>query len=66
MRLPIVQFVDDVSALINGGNLHHFNILNQFSKYIGLFLNQKQELPVVALFVNGLGQNEQSLIDASY
>ena len=66
MRLPIVQFVDDVRALINGGNLHHFNILNQFSKYIGLFLNQKQELPVVALFVNGLGQNEQSLIDASY
>jgi hypothetical protein len=23
--------------------------------------NQKQELPVVAMFVNGLGQNEQSL-----
>jgi hypothetical protein len=32
--------------------------------------NQKQELPVVAMFVNRLGQNEQSLertsIDASY
>jgi hypothetical protein len=23
--------------------------------------NQKQELPVAAMFVNGLGQNEQSL-----
>jgi hypothetical protein len=23
--------------------------------------NQKQELPVVAMFVNGLGQNEHSL-----
>jgi hypothetical protein len=23
--------------------------------------NQKQDLPVVAMFVNGLGQNEQSL-----
>ena len=23
--------------------------------------NQKQELPVVAMFVNGLGRNEQSL-----
>jgi hypothetical protein len=23
--------------------------------------NQKQELPVVAIFINGLGQNEQSL-----
>jgi hypothetical protein len=23
--------------------------------------NQKQELPVVAMFVNGLGQNEQTL-----
>jgi hypothetical protein len=23
--------------------------------------NQKQELPVAAIFVNGLGQNEQSL-----
>ena len=29
--------------------------------------NQKQELPVVAMFVNGSGQNVQSLeIDASY
>jgi hypothetical protein len=32
--------------------------------------NQKQESPVVAMFVNGSGQNEQSLqrtfIDASY
>jgi hypothetical protein len=25
------------------------------------YANQKQELPVVAMFVNGLGQNEQSL-----
>jgi hypothetical protein len=25
------------------------------------FYNQKQELPVAAMFVNGLGQNEQSL-----
>jgi hypothetical protein len=24
-------------------------------------VNQKQELPVVAMFVNGSGQNEQSL-----
>jgi hypothetical protein len=23
--------------------------------------NQKQELPVVAIFINGLGRNEQSL-----
>jgi hypothetical protein len=32
--------------------------------------NQKQELPMAAMFVNGSGQNEQSLertsIDASY
>ena len=28
--------------------------------------NQKQELPVAAMFVNGSGQNEHSLIDASY
>jgi hypothetical protein len=28
--------------------------------------NQKQELPMVAMFVNGSGQNEQSSIDASY
>ena len=28
--------------------------------------NQKQELPVVAMFVIGSGQNEQSFIDASY
>ena len=28
--------------------------------------NQKQELPVVAMFVNGSGRNEQSSIDASY
>jgi hypothetical protein len=27
--------------------------------------NQKQELPVVAMFVNRLGQNEQSLDDLS-
>ena len=25
------------------------------------YANQKQELPVVAMFVNGSGQNEQSL-----
>ena len=30
VRLPIVLFVDDVRALINGGNFHHFNILNQY------------------------------------
>jgi hypothetical protein len=30
VRLPIVQFVDDVRALINGGNFHRFNILNQY------------------------------------
>jgi hypothetical protein len=29
-RLPIVQFVDDVRALINDGNFNCFNILNQF------------------------------------
>ena len=28
--------------------------------------NQKQELPVAAMFVNGSGQNVQSSIDASY
>jgi hypothetical protein len=28
--------------------------------------NQKQELPVAAMFVNGSGRNEQSSIDASY
>ena len=28
--------------------------------------NQKQESPVVAMFVNGLGQNEWTSIDASY
>jgi hypothetical protein len=25
-----VQFVDDARALINGGNFHRFNILNQY------------------------------------
>ena len=29
-RLPIVQFVDDAHALINRGNFHRFNILNQY------------------------------------
>ena len=29
-RLHIVQFVDDARALINGGNFHGFNILNQY------------------------------------
>ena len=29
-RLPIVQFVDDARALINGGNFNRFNILNQY------------------------------------
>jgi hypothetical protein len=29
-RLPIVQFVDDARALINGGNFHRFNILNKY------------------------------------
>jgi hypothetical protein len=27
---PIVQFVDDARALINCGNFHRFNILNQY------------------------------------
>ena len=27
--VPIVQFVDDAHALINGGNFHRFNILHQ-------------------------------------
>ena len=31
-----------------------------------LSANQKQELPMVAMFVDGSGQNEQSSIDASY
>jgi hypothetical protein len=30
VRLPIVQFIDDARALINGGNFHRFNILNQY------------------------------------
>jgi hypothetical protein len=30
VRLPIVQFVDDARTLINGGNFHRFNILNQY------------------------------------
>jgi hypothetical protein len=30
VRLPIVQFADDARALINGGNFHRFNILNQY------------------------------------
>jgi hypothetical protein len=29
VRLPIVQIVDNARALINGGNIHRFNILNQ-------------------------------------
>ena len=29
-RLPIVQFLDDARALINRGNFHRFNILNQY------------------------------------
>jgi hypothetical protein len=28
VRLPIVQFVDNARALINGGNFNRFNILN--------------------------------------
>jgi hypothetical protein len=30
VRLPIVQFVDAARALINGGNFHRINILNQY------------------------------------
>ena len=30
-------------------------------KYFFKSANQKQELPVVAMFVNGSGQNEQTL-----
>jgi hypothetical protein len=30
-------------------------------KILKKLTNQKQELPVVAMFVNGSGQNEQSL-----
>jgi hypothetical protein len=30
VKLPTVLFVDDVRALINGENVHHFNILNQY------------------------------------
>ena len=29
-RLPIVQFANDASAVINGGNFNRFNILNQY------------------------------------
>ena len=29
VRLPTVHFVDNAGALINGGNFHCFNILNQ-------------------------------------
>ena len=30
VRLSIVQFIDEACALINGGNFHRFNILNQY------------------------------------
>ena len=30
VRLPIVQFVDDAHALINGGNFDRFNILKAY------------------------------------
>jgi hypothetical protein len=33
----------------------------QINMPLKLFTNQKQELPVAAMFVNGSGQNEQSL-----
>jgi hypothetical protein len=36
-------------------------LLRSRSEYYNKTTNQKQELPVVAIFVNGSGQNEQSL-----
>ena len=35
-------------------------------KILSKSTNQKQELPVVAMSVNGSGRNEQSFIGASY
>jgi hypothetical protein len=34
-----------------------------FREYLKKSTNQKQELPVAAMFVNGSGQNKQSLED---
>jgi hypothetical protein len=40
----------------------HFNILFSFRREdLKKSVNQKQELPVAAMFVNGSGRNEQSL-----
>jgi hypothetical protein len=39
----------------------HILIYAVSGEYFFKSSNQKQELPVAAMFVNGLGQNEQSL-----
>ena len=37
------------------------HLANQFQRRFKKSANQKKELPMVAMFVNGSGQNEQSL-----
>ena len=38
-----------------------FQLINGFREDFLKLANHKQELPMVAMFVNGLGQNEDSL-----
>jgi hypothetical protein len=47
MRLPIVQFVDDVRAFINGGNFHRFNIFNQY--LIGWIMKVKRANRLISI-----------------
>jgi hypothetical protein len=45
-----------------GNSCFYWSILSSFrGEDLKKSANQKQELPVVAIFVNGSGQNEQSL-----
>jgi hypothetical protein len=41
--------------------LHIFKNLSSFREDLKKYANEKQELPVAAMFVNGSGRNEQSV-----
>jgi hypothetical protein len=50
-------------SYLNIDNLLQIKFAKKFAekKILKKSANQKQELPVAAMFVNGLGRNEQSL-----
>jgi uncharacterized damage-inducible protein DinB len=63
---------DEISNLYRAPSIHFLCFLLHFCKFRFIWLssfgedfleidNQKQELPMAAMFVNGSGRNEQSL-----